>query len=284
MSATIRTATPTVTFYQQLAEQFSEELDDVAALIPNLESPHPLTANFVRSHVNVPFEFLRTAIFAVEEVPELRAVNKLDVDAALATLQFIEAFRPVYDKLMRLARSLKFTMSSRKAHLAADALQIYWIGRGLARDRRSANVVPIVAALSRDLDIDAESFECFAPRRRERVGVIEPSELAHPVVQQHSERAGDVVVARTGGAQNLRRLRDQALARARQHAERFQRDRHVVAVQAEVPMLPLGEDLHELLRRDLAERKIWQMSKRSNDERGGSAAGPKPGRNSFRVK
>src|SRR5437763_3477999 len=115
MSATIRTATPTVTYYQQLAEQFSAELDDVVALIPNLESPHPLTANFVRSHVNVPFEFLGTAIFAVEQVPELRSVNKLDVDAARATLQFIEAFRPIYDKLMRLANSLKFTMSSRKA-------------------------------------------------------------------------------------------------------------------------------------------------------------------------
>ena len=35
MSATIRTATPTVTYYQKL--------DDVAALIPNLESPHPST-------------------------------------------------------------------------------------------------------------------------------------------------------------------------------------------------------------------------------------------------
>lgn len=341
MSATIRTATPTVTYYQQLAEQFSAELDDVAALVPDLESPHPLTANFVRSHVNVPFEFLRTAIFAVEQVPELRSVNKLDVDAARATLQFIDAFRPVYDKLMRLASSLKFTMSSRKAHLAADALQIYWIGRGLARDRRGANVVPIVAALKRDLgrrgpgnarrraasagevletepreqlappdardrqdaavevlldprslqrdlqqggaegagevrtplapietgeretaaqssgglDVDAEGVERLAPRGRELVGAIalrscEPSKLAHAVVQQHAERAGDVVVARAGGAQNLRRLRDQALARARQHAERFQRHRHVVAVQAEVPMLPLGEDLYELLRRE----------------------------------
>jgi len=298
MSATIRTATPTVTYYQQLAEQFSAALDDVAALIPNLESPHPLTANFVRSHVNVPFEFLRTAIFAVEQVPELGSVNKLDVDAARATLQFIEAFRPIYDKLTRLASSLKFTMSSRKAHLAADALQIYWIGRGLARDRRSANVVPIVVALRRDLgrrgpgkarrraasagdaleaeareqlappdardrqdaavevllnplslqrdlqqggaesagemrtalapvetgereaaaepsgglDIDAERVERFAPRGRELVGVIalsscEPSELAHAVVKRHAECAGDVVVARTRGAQNLRRPR-----------------------------------------------------------------------------
>jgi hypothetical protein len=339
MSATIRTATPTVTHYQKLAQQFSEQLDDVAALIPDLESPHPLTANFVRSHVNVPFEFLRTAIFAVEQVPELRGVNKLDVDAARATLQFTDAFQPVYDKLMRLARSLKFTMSSRKAHLAAEALQIYWIGRGLARDRRGASVVPIVAALKRDLgrrgpgkarrraasagevldveareqlappdardaqhaavevlldplslqrhlqqggaegagevraalapvetgereaaaessgglDVDAERFERLAPRGRELVGVIalrscEPSQRAHAVVQQHAERAGDVVVARAGGAQNLRRMRDQALARAGQHAERFQRRRHVVAVQTEVPMLPLCKDLDELLR------------------------------------
>src|SRR5437763_747783 len=47
--------------------------------------------------------------------------------------------------------SLKFTMSSRKATLAADALQIYSIIKGLARDPGSAGIASFVANLKRDL-------------------------------------------------------------------------------------------------------------------------------------
>ena len=145
------TPSPTVTHYQQLADQFSKALDDIAAIIPKLESTHAATANFVRSHLNVPTEFLATAIAAVEQVPELQNVNKLDVAAARDTLQFIEAFRPVQDKVTAFASSLKFTMASRKATLAADALQIYSIAKGVARDPGSAGVASIVANLKRDL-------------------------------------------------------------------------------------------------------------------------------------
>jgi len=145
------TPSPTLTHYQQLADQFSKALDDIVAIIPKLESTHIATANFVRSHLNVPTEFLATAIAAVEQVPELQSVNKLDVAAARDTLQFIEAFRPVQDKVTAFASSLKFTMSSRKATLAADALQVYSIIKGLARDPGSAGIASFVANLKRDL-------------------------------------------------------------------------------------------------------------------------------------
>ena len=56
------TPTPTVTFYQKLADDFSKALDEITAIIPKLEITHPATANFVRSHLNVPTEFLATAI------------------------------------------------------------------------------------------------------------------------------------------------------------------------------------------------------------------------------
>jgi hypothetical protein len=145
------TPSPTITHYQQLADQFSKALDDIVAIIPKLESTHAATANFVRSHLNVPTVFLATAIAAVEQVPELQSVNKLDVAAARDTLQFNEAFRPIQDKITAFAASLKFTMSSRKANLAADALQIYSIAKGVARDPGSAGVASIVANLKRDL-------------------------------------------------------------------------------------------------------------------------------------
>jgi hypothetical protein len=143
--------TPTVTHYQQLADDFSKALDEIAQIIPKLEITHPATANFVRSHLNVPTEFLATAIAAVEQTPELQGVNKLDVLAARDTLQFIEAFRPVQDKVTAFANSLKFTIASRKASLAADALQIYSIAKGVARDPGAAAVASLVSNLKRDL-------------------------------------------------------------------------------------------------------------------------------------
>lgn len=143
--------TPTVTHYQQLADQFTKALDDIAATIPKLEASHPATANFVRSHLNVSTDFLSTAIAAVEQTPELQGLNKLDVTAGHDTLQFIEAFRPVLDKVTAFANSLKFTMASRKASLAADALQIYSIAKGIARDPGAAAVASHVHNLKRDL-------------------------------------------------------------------------------------------------------------------------------------
>src|SRR6478672_10481833 len=77
---------PTVTHYQQLADDFTKALDQIASGLPNLEATHPATVNFVRSHANIPIEFLATAIAAVEQTPELRAVNKFDVTATRDTI------------------------------------------------------------------------------------------------------------------------------------------------------------------------------------------------------
>lgn len=145
------TATPTITFYKQLADEFMRELDEIAPIIPQLEAAHISTVNFVRSHLNVPIKFLATAIAAVEQTPALQAVNKLDVLAGRDTLQFIEAFLPVLDKVSACTNALKFTISSRKASLAADSLQIYDIAKGLARDPGSAAIASVVANMKRDL-------------------------------------------------------------------------------------------------------------------------------------
>jgi len=145
------TPTPTVTHYQQLAADFAKALDEISAIIPRLELTHASTAKFVRSHLNVPIEFLATAIAVVEQVPALQHADKLDVEAARDTLQFIDAFRPIADKVNAFAKSLNDTMASRRATLAADSLQVYAIAKGLARDPNSANVAALVANLKRDL-------------------------------------------------------------------------------------------------------------------------------------
>lgn len=128
-----------------------ESLDQLAARIPGLEGAHESKTDFVRSHVNIPFDFLGSAIAAVEEIAELQAGHRLDVDEARDTLQFIAAFRPAADKLAAILSMLRFTLASRKASLAAEALQIYSLAKGYARDPQGAGIGSHVSNMRRDL-------------------------------------------------------------------------------------------------------------------------------------
>jgi len=147
----VETPTPTITHYQQVAAEFMSALDEISQIIPKLEAIHVSTANLVRSRLNVPNEFLATVTAAVEQVAELQAINKLDVNAARDTLQFLEAFRPVRDKVDAFAKNLKYTMDSRKAKLATDSLLTYDVAKGLARDPNSATIASLVQNMKRDL-------------------------------------------------------------------------------------------------------------------------------------
>ena len=69
------------------------------------------------------------------------------------------------------ANSLKFTMASRKASLAADALQIYSIAKGIARDPGAAVVASLVQNLKRDLG-----------RRGRAKGAAAAAKVSAPVV------------------------------------------------------------------------------------------------------
>ena len=149
---TVPVPTPTVTHYQQLADAMMKDLDALGRVLPDLEVSHIATATFVRSHLNVPIPFLATAIYTVEQTPELQLLNKLDPVAARDALQFIEAFRPVLDKATAFQQSLEFTVNSKRSQLTADALQIYAIAKGLARDPSGAVVGLHVLNLKRDLN------------------------------------------------------------------------------------------------------------------------------------
>ena len=143
--------TPTVTHYQQIAAQFCALFDQAVLILPKLEVKHSSTSRFVRTHQNIPIPFMATAISAVEQTVELQSVGKLDAANGRDTLQFQEAFRPVYDKIQAFADSLNFTMDSRIAYLAADSLQLYDVAKGLARDPNGAVIAGFVEIMQRDL-------------------------------------------------------------------------------------------------------------------------------------
>jgi hypothetical protein len=142
----------TITAALARADEFLKSLDALAALLPRMEAPHPLTVDFVRGHASVPLAFLYTALAAVEQRPMLQQLGKFDITSARATLQLIEAFRPVLDRLFAFAEKVRFTLDSRRSTLAADSLQAYAILKGMARDAGGADDVVVVANLKRDLN------------------------------------------------------------------------------------------------------------------------------------
>lgn len=144
-------ATPTVTHYQLVANDVAKAIDAVRALIPDLTIPHGTTRRFVHTHKNVSADFIASAVAAVESIPKLASAVQFDAVKARDTLQLLEAFRPIVDRLDALAGDLQFTLDSRKAETANEALLIYATAKSLARDPANAEITSHAGNLRRDL-------------------------------------------------------------------------------------------------------------------------------------
>ena len=142
----------TVTKYQELADEISAAFDGFVAKLPQFEERHPATQRFVTGHLTISDQFVASAVAAVDATDELQGVKKLDVNQAREVTQFVNAFQAIADKAVAFGRGLQFTIDSQKASLAADALQIYAISKGLVRDPGSAALVAHVATMKRHLN------------------------------------------------------------------------------------------------------------------------------------
>ena len=143
--------TPTVTNAERIADGVMALLAAIRERIPDLETPHPKTAPHVRGSRTVSREAVNTMIAAVEQRPELQALNTFDVDDARFMLQFNAAMTPVLEEVGRLQKSLSYTMEARKARVVASLLQTYEIAKALARTPEAAPLIPYIENLRRDL-------------------------------------------------------------------------------------------------------------------------------------
>ncbi len=144
-------ATLTPTYYDRLAAEIMDDLEKVAAKFPKLEDRHRATANARRAHLNVPRPFLGTAVAVTEEIPEVEESGKLDPADGRETLQYLDAFHAVDDKLGAVRSQLRVEMASRRTTLAVQALNVYSLVRSFARDGRMPRYAVHVANLQRDL-------------------------------------------------------------------------------------------------------------------------------------
>jgi hypothetical protein len=142
---------PTVTEADRLAAQVMDLIEQAAALIPELQGPHPLTSRGLRPARTVPRKFLLTMIAAVDDADTLRETKSFDSERARAVIQFKDAFRPVARRIGTLQRDLNHTIDRQVAGVVEAALTTYAVAKGLARDRGGAVISQHVANLKRDL-------------------------------------------------------------------------------------------------------------------------------------
>lgn len=139
--------TPIIPAHHQLADEIIHDLDAIQAKIEKLEREFPEHEDVIRAHVNVPVVFMSSTVALVEETPDLEGTKRLDPVEGHDTLQFLNAFGTVHDRMIALARRLKLNLKSRKARLAGQSLQIYGIAKGLIRDGKHPELAARVEIL-----------------------------------------------------------------------------------------------------------------------------------------
>ena len=134
-----------------LAAELLGVLNDFAARVPGLSSPHKSTAPSVRRHRTISKTFMRSAIFTTEEFETLQATGTLGVGAAREALQFVDAFKPVLDKLKTLTQDMGFTIELRTAEVSDASLRIYGVAKILSRDPATGDLGGHTAILKKNL-------------------------------------------------------------------------------------------------------------------------------------
>jgi len=128
---------PTITAADRLAARVDALIDEIEAIIPGLETPHPSRSGNARAARTVSRAFLLAMIGYIGDEPDWQSLGFFDADDAQGVLQFNDAFRPVARRLITLARRLNFTMASRQAKIAIGAMNTYMMAQRFAR--RPAN-------------------------------------------------------------------------------------------------------------------------------------------------
>jgi hypothetical protein len=161
--------TPTQTYYQQLVNEFMTVFDQMLAIIPKLEAAEALTAKSVRANLGVQVAFCASAINAVEQLPEMEAVKIANAERWRNRLQFIEAFRPLDDKVIGFEKILKHALRAVKSSLATELLQMYRIVRGHASAGKNPAAQAHVDVMKRDLARKTSTKAERAARKEQRI-------------------------------------------------------------------------------------------------------------------
>lgn len=141
--------TPTITFYQQIAAKIAAAVNESVVQIPGYTDDLSEAARKAR-RVASP-QFVELTLSAIESSEELGASKPLDIVAARDAAQFDQAFQPLKDQFLGVARRLELMMKVGDAKAGRGALQAYGIAQRLALNPNNAHLAVHVENLKAEL-------------------------------------------------------------------------------------------------------------------------------------
>jgi len=136
---------PVITPYQKIAAQLSTAINETVVQIPGYNDD--LSNIPKRLSRRVPPEFVGMTMAAVDASPELQGVNQLDPNDCRDDMQFSQAFQPLTDLFLSVARRMGLLIRVRDVRSGRSALAIYNIAKRVAMNPNNTHVAVHVANL-----------------------------------------------------------------------------------------------------------------------------------------
>jgi hypothetical protein len=142
---------PAISPYAEAAAAFMKALDVLEATIPSPVEEVDPALQPAGAHLAIPLSFLGSAITATAQTPDLLGSGQLDPADGQDTQQLLLSFRPVLNRAVHFAETLKKTLDTRQARLATNALKIYAISKAMLKHRTDQKLHDHVRDMGRDL-------------------------------------------------------------------------------------------------------------------------------------
>lgn len=140
--------TPVVVDYDTQAATLQAMVQNVPQIVPHWLPFHPTNSRAIRGGRAVSESFIAEVGSAVAATSELQSLNSFDVDEARDAQKYKTAYQPVAQLFTRIGRSLQFSIDSRMAKAGTQALQTYYLAKGLGRTPNFADALDVAKTLS----------------------------------------------------------------------------------------------------------------------------------------
>lgn len=144
-------AAPVPVSVDELTTKVVAALDMIAAIIPDLRTPHPASAKQVRGGRTVSREAVHSIVALVEASPRLQKVTQMDTARAREVLGSADAYRLLGERLDLLRAQVRYTAEARWAEVAAQAMLAYSVASVLADDPTEPELATRVETVRRHL-------------------------------------------------------------------------------------------------------------------------------------
>jgi hypothetical protein len=135
-----------------LAAEFLTRFRELVTMLPSLTGTLSMSDDFVRSHVNLSYDFLRASVNAATQLDDVRSAAQLDLYEAQDTLDFNRNFDRVADEVEIFVKLLRRAMARRKAKLAAQSLQVYEIAKAVRRNNEDRPLIQEIGIMKSHLN------------------------------------------------------------------------------------------------------------------------------------